>query len=314
MNPNFLGEDKIKIITFKKLGVGEGNINYLFKIKNRKFICRVNIDEGVPNKSRDEFNSLKKVEILDIAPKAYYYHPKTKVFPLGFIILDFIEGKSWRKKKRAYSQSQIKQLAKKIGALHKRKATGLKKKHYKYSDYLFGAKEHVKDISRYSNNKLKQEFLELHKAIAAGIPKKEKYKFSLIHDDLCPQNIVEQNNAIKLIDWESLKYSDPAKDISRILIDFELKGNNLKLFMKEYHKINNDKEIMKRAKVYAVLNRYVYVLWELVRSFEIINKELPKEYLKQTTAQRHINEAKHQFRKLKKLLGLPRINIDVLFK
>ena len=54
LNPKLLGVDKVSINSFKKLGVGEGNLNYLFKIKNKKFICRVNIDRGVPNKSKNE--------------------------------------------------------------------------------------------------------------------------------------------------------------------------------------------------------------------------------------------------------------------
>jgi len=76
LNPKLLGVDKISIDSFKKLGVGEGNLNYLLRIKNKKFVCRVNIDKGVPNKSKEEFNSLKKIESLNIAPKVYYYHPK----------------------------------------------------------------------------------------------------------------------------------------------------------------------------------------------------------------------------------------------
>ena len=81
LNPKLLGVDKVSIDSFKKLGVGEGNLNYLFKIKNKKFICRVNIDKRVPNKSKNEFESLKRVENLNIAPKTFYYHPKDKKFP-----------------------------------------------------------------------------------------------------------------------------------------------------------------------------------------------------------------------------------------
>ena len=87
LNPKLLRVDKVSIDFFKKLGVGEGNLNYLFKIKNKKFICRVNIDKGVPNKSKNEYESLKRVESLNIAPKTYYLHPKDKEFPYGFIIL-----------------------------------------------------------------------------------------------------------------------------------------------------------------------------------------------------------------------------------
>ena len=312
LNPKLLGVDEVSIDSFKRLGVGEGNLNYLFKIKNKKFICRVNIDGGVPNKSKDEFNSLKRVESLNIAPKPFYYHPKDKKFPYGFIILEFIEGKPLRMKKRNYTQKQIKQIAFILAELHSKNCNSLPKKDYSFQHYIKHCEDYNKTINKH-NDKLKDELNEIHKRIRNFLSKKEEHKFSLIHGDVCPQNIVETKHGLKLIDWESLQCSDPAKDIANILIDLELKNNDLDLFLKEYQKIRKDPTILERAKIYAVLLRAVYFLWEITRSFEIINKELPKEYLNKTTAQSHINEAKFQFRKLSKLIDLPKINIDVLF-
>ncbi len=51
-------------------------------------------------------------------------------------------------------------------------------------------------------------------------------------------------------------------------------------------------------------------MWEIVRSFEIINKKLPEEYLSKTTSQSHINEAKFQFRRLKELVDVGELDID----
>jgi thiamine kinase-like enzyme len=312
LNPKLLGVDKVSIDSFKKLGVGEGNLNYLFKIKNNKFICRVNIDKGVPNKSKNEFESLKRVESLNIAPKAFYYHPKDKKFPYGFIILEFIEGKPLRMKKRTYTKKQVKQIAFILAELHSKNCNGLPKKDYSFQYYLKHCEDYNKTINKH-NDKLKKELIEIKYRIGNFLSKKEEHKFSLIHGDVCPQNIVETKNGLKLIDWESLQCSDPAKDIANILIDLELKNSDLDLFLKEYQKIRKDPTILKRAKTYAVLLRAVYFLWEITRSFEIINKELPKEYLNKTTAQSHINEAKFQFRRLSELIDVPKINIDSLF-
>jgi len=312
LNPKLLGVDKVSIDSFKKLGVGEGNLNYLFKIKNKKFICRVNIDNGVPNKSKNEYESLKRVEGLNISPKAFYLHPKDKKFPYGFIILEFIAGKPFRMKKRSYTQKQIKQIAFILAELHSKSCNGLPKKSYSFQHYLKECEDYNKTINEH-NDKLKNELAEITNRIRNFLSKKEEHKFSLIHGDVCPQNIVEAKDGLKLIDWESLKCSDPAKDIANILIDLELKNNDLDLFLREYQKIRRDPTILERAKTYAVLLRAVYFLWEITRSFEIINKELAKEYLNKTTAQSHINEAKFQFKKLSKLIDVPKINIDSLF-
>lgn len=312
LNPKLLGVDKVSINSFKKLGIGEGNLNYLFKIKNKKFICRVNIDRGVPNKSKEEFNSLKKIENLNISPKPYYYHPKNKILPYGFIVLEYIDGKPLRMKKRTYSTNQIKQIAFILAELHSKKCNGLPRKNYSYQHYINESNNYNKSINKY-NNKLGKELKDIQNKIKKFLSKKIEHKFGLIHGDVCPQNIIETKEGLKLIDWESLKCSDPAKDIANILIDLELKNKDLDLFLKEYKKIRKDPTILERAMTYAVLLRYVYFLWEITRSFEIINKELPKEYLNKTTAQRHINEAKFQFKKLSKLIDIPKINIDILF-
>lgn len=312
LNPKLFGVEKVSIDSFKKLGIGEGNLNYLFKIKNKKFICRINIDRGVPNKSKKEYESLKRIENLNIAPKTFYYHPKDKKFSYGFIILEFIEGKPFRMKKRTYTQKQVKQIAFVLAELHSKNYEGLLKKDYSFQYYLKHCKDYIKTINMH-NNKLKNELAEIHNRIGNFLSKKEEHKFSLIHGDVCPQNIVETKNGLKLIDWESLQCSDPAKDIANVLIDLELKKDDLNLFLREYQKIRKDPTIFERAKTYAVLLRAVYFLWEITRSFEIINKELPKDYLKKTTAQNHINEAKFQFRKLCELIDIPKINIDSLF-
>lgn len=310
--PKTLGLKKIKIDSFKKLGMGEGNLNYLFRIGNKKFICRINIDKEVPNKTRDEHKALKLVENLNIAPKVYYMHKADKSFPKDFLILEFIEGKPFRMKKRNYTARQIKQIAQLLARLHSKKITMPKKK-YSYQHYIKEGDKFIKSINKYTKNKLDSKLEEISKKIKAFVPKKESHEFSLIHGDVCPQNIVETKKGLELIDWESLRYSDPAKDVANVLVDLGIKNDDLTLFMKEYLKTRKDKDILKRAKIYAVLLRHINFLWEIMRAFEIIHKKLPKEYLQKTSAKEHINEAKFQFRHLRKMIDVPLLDIGELF-
>lgn len=314
LEPKQLGVAKIKLASFRKLGVGEGNVNYVFHIKNKKFICRINIDAGVPNKAVIEYNTLKNIEKLKIAPKVFYLHNKAKDFPLGLIILEFINGKPWRMKKRDYSKSEIKQLARLLAELHTSRIANHKPQDYSFDHYVNEGDKFIRAIDKCTFKKHATGLNPIRKSIIAFTPKVEKHEFALIHGDVCPQNIISAKTGLKLIDWESLRVSDPAQDISNILIDVGLKGKNLELFLKEYHKIRKDQAILKRAKVYAVLKIYNYFLWEIVRAFEIISKKLPKEYLKKSSAQQHINEAKHQLRKLSRSISIPKIDVDEFFK
>jgi thiamine kinase-like enzyme len=313
LNPKSFGIEKISIGSFTKLGVGEGNLNYLFQIKGRRLICRVNVDKRTPNKSQNEFNSLRDVEGLGIAPKAYYYHRNSKKFPYEFIILEYIEGKPFRMKKRSYTSKQIGQIAHILAKLHSKKCNSFHKEKYSYQHFLKESLGYNKAINKY-NDKLRNELKRIHTNVKRFLPKTEAHRFGLIHGDVCPQNIIQTRNGLRLIDWESLQCSDPAKDVANVLIDLGLRNDDLILFLKEYHEIRRDAAILKRAGIYAALFRYTYFLWEIIRSFEIIHKELPREYLNKTTAQRHINEARFQYRKLSQLIKMPNIDFGVLFE
>ncbi|HTZ42207.1 MAG TPA: hypothetical protein VMC07_03310, partial [Candidatus Omnitrophota bacterium] len=76
---------------------------------------------------------------------------------------------------------------------------------------------------------------------------------------------------------------------------------NLKIFFREYFKHKKDDGILKRAEVYIKIIWVVWLVWEMSRIFEIINKELPEEYLQKTSAKSHLREVKKNFRNCIKL-------------
>lgn len=312
LNPKSLGVNEISISSFVKLGIGEGNLNYLFSVGNKEFVCRVNIDKHSPNKSRNEFNFLKSVESLGVAPKAYHNFRRSREFAWDFNIIEFIKGKPFRMKKRSYASDQIREIARILAKLHSKKCNGLPKQNYPYQHFLTQSLEYNKTINKY-NDRLRYELKQIHMVVKEFVPKNEEYEFGLIHGDVCPQNIIQTSNGMKLIDWESSRCSDPAIDIANVLVDLELKNDDMILFLEEYGRIRKDATILERANIYAVLLRYTYFLWELTRSFEIVRKKLPKEYLNKTSARSHISEAGFQFRKLSKLVNVPRIDVVTLF-
>lgn len=312
LDPKSLGVNKISISSFVKLGIGEGNLNYFFSVGDKEFVCRVNIDKHSPSRSRNEFNLLKNVESLRVAPKAYHHFRKSREFPWNFNIIEFIKGKPFRMKKRSYTTNQIRQIARILAKLHSKKCDSLPKQKHSYKHYLTQSLQYNKTINKH-NDRLRYELKQIHMIVRKFLPKNEEHKFSLIHGDVCPQNIIQTTNGLKLIDWESSQCSDPAKDIANVLVDLGLKSDDLTSFLEEYGRIRKDATILERANIYAVLFRYTYFLWEITRSFEIIHKKLPTEYLNKTTARSHINEAGFQFRKLSKLVNVPRIDVVTLF-
>jgi len=262
LNPSILGVESIHIDSLRKLGVGEGNVNYILKIDNKKFIVRKNITKDEPYKSINEYKSLKQVEDLNIAPKVYYRYHKG-AYLNDFLILDYISGKSMYKGKRKYTKNQLTALAKLLASLHNKKNVTLPKRAYAYSFYLKEGLKATRLVSKY-NDKLESELKHIHKLVKAQIPSKEKHKFSLIHGDLCPPNIVETKVGMKLIDWEALRYGDPAIDIANILVDMGFNKKDFDLFMIIYQKLRKDKTILERSYIYKLLTHYVYFVYELV--------------------------------------------------
>jgi aminoglycoside phosphotransferase (APT) family kinase protein len=98
IDPEIVGLKEESRIETKKLGLGESNLNYLVKVDGKQFIIRINMDPNSPNKSRTEFNSLKIVEELGIAPKAFHYESSKDYFGETFIILEYLEGESLENK------------------------------------------------------------------------------------------------------------------------------------------------------------------------------------------------------------------------
>jgi thiamine kinase-like enzyme len=293
LNPKIFDVKEIRVKSMKNMGVGESNLGYVFAIGNKKLICRVNIDKTRPKKSKEEYDVLKMIEPLNIAPKVYYLDKFGR-----FIILDYIEGKAMRMKKVTFSPKEIKQLARMLAKLHSRRIKGLKLEKKKYSSRLKEIKEAIISIKKFLKKKKYSEFLDdCYRFIAEVISnEKEEPKIGLVHGDVCPQNIIKTKNDLKLVDWESLQLSDPAKDIAFFLVEIKLSKKDLSLFLNEYKKHRKDSSLLKRAIVYAKLLAFVDLVWEILRSFEIINKTLDEEYLKKTNAQGHINEAQRRFR------------------
>lgn len=163
LNPKKLGlKKKIKVSSVSKLGMGTGNLNYLVIVNKKKFIFRLNMALNNPTKSKKEFESLKIVEKLNIAPKAWILDESGKDFDQDFIIIDYLEGKTSEKIKPYLNLKLIKAVAKLIAKIHSIRITPklrkLNKEEYNYKSYLEEIKKRIIYIKQYIKNK---SFLEI---------------------------------------------------------------------------------------------------------------------------------------------------------
>ncbi|MEK7647790.1 MAG: phosphotransferase [Patescibacteria group bacterium] len=241
---------------------GGGTHLYLITGGKKKYVARVNFyslknDWGI---KKQEFQILKKIEHLSIAPKVYYLSTKN---PLGqhFTIVDYVEGEPVRR----FADTHIISVAKTLKKLHaitfRRSgdtfppkdalpytcdifdlyANGADKQIEKYTD-LPGIELVVEPFNRVRKS-LGLYFSGLH--CFDGIT-----SFSLVHADLKKENMLVAGDKIRLIDWEGGGSDIPEVDIGNFFADSRLTKMQQQLFLKTYYGRAVDAQHLER--IYAV--------------------------------------------------------------
>ena len=295
LNPKKLGlKVKIKVSSVKKLGIGTSNLNYLVSIGKKKFIFRMNMEPGFKNKSKKEFDALKIVEKIGIAPKVYLLDDSRKEFDSDFIILGYLEGKTSNKVKEYYQDKMFKKLAGLLAKMHsipvKGKVNKLGKKDYGgyESSVKFLKKSYLNYINKHISNKkflemLDETFLNLKKSIP-----KEKYSPRIVvsQGDFCEQNIIVNNGKYSLIDFEDLELGDASSEIAQIFVTFgePFDEKQKEIFLKEYIKSVERKfdyeELKDEIEKWVPFLFFNIFLWSIKHVLRIKNKEMHEEFVK----------------------------------
>ena len=94
----FLGIDPGDGVEFEMLGHGEYNLNYLFRhpCTGEKLVLRIPMGSQMhlSNQVRYEFEALQMLEPTGRTPKPRYIDDTKTVIPYGFLVMDFIHGRT----------------------------------------------------------------------------------------------------------------------------------------------------------------------------------------------------------------------------
>ena len=270
-----------KIDYFKGINEGIENTNYLFKIKNNKFILTIfenKITERIKNKNLSFF-----IELINFLIK--------KKFPCPNIIYNNYEKQLSSYKKKQYTitnfvNGNIKkkntandcyQLGKELGLLHI-KTKNFKKK--RRND--FSLNEWSKLLKKIKLKKEEINFLNNEiKFLKRNWPK--KLPSGIIHGDLFPDNVFFKNKKIiGIIDLSNACYDFFCYDIA-ICINawcFEKKINirKMKLLIKGYNSIR--KISTQEIKNLNLFLRASSLRFYLSRLMDLQNKKIPLKYKK----------------------------------
>ena len=249
-------------ITF--FGSGQCNDIYLLEsssdLKNKKYLCKICTwkQNETWQIKKTEFNILKSIEELNIAPKVFYFNIGDNSESLHWSIVEYIEG-SMVKKLTDINIVELAEMLKKLHSSVQFDCHGEQFLPTLTSDYSSSVFEDMDDqVASTEYEILKTRFNQINWS--------ETKKFCLIHNDLKEYNmIINSSGDIKLIDWE-YAYSDiPENDIARLFIENSFGSQEKKLFLTHYLPINNINFDMKKLEI----------LSEVYHFFGIHKKKIP---------------------------------------
>jgi len=305
IDPEVLGlNEAAKEIEVKRLGLGESNLNYLVKVNGKQFIFRINMDPSSPTKSKTEFNSLKIVEGLGIAPKVFHYEPSKEYFGETFIILEYVKGKSLENQK--ISNEIIKELARTVVHLHNTSIAHIRKTLRKIESTESEMLHTIKHTIDYIKAKRKKYFQtenwfdSLFSKTFQSFNRKKidlKPNYVLGHGDIAPQNVTAHHGKLTLIDWEDLGLIDSGVEIAIIFESFDFSEKQKELFLKEYLKLRKDPPLRRRIRAFWPLQLFGDFCWAVMHVFEIGEEEMHEEFIEAQDLKEHIDFAKKMFRK-----------------
>ncbi len=308
INPEILNLENIGEITkIEKIGLGESNLNYLAVINGKKFNFRVNMDLNSSKKLVDEYDGLKLVQNLGIAPRAFHYESSRHVLGGSFLILEYFDGISLNKiETNAVLISKLAKMAAEIHSMPIEKSLHEKLRKSDTSEIISLIDQRINYITRkiscYPNNlDLTYILLETNqkiKQMAAEIPPPQCYVLG--HGDIAPQNSILHRDELKLIDWEDLGLIDPALELAIIFDSFDFIKDQKAFFLTEYLKYRDDHELRNRVNMVQPIQLFSTFCWAIVHVFRIRDKEMQEDFIKEQNLLEHIDYAQKMFEKCKK--------------
>ena len=210
---------------------------YLITKNDKKYLARItNWEQNKVWKiKQEEYEKLNFIKDLNIAPISHYYDLGQNEKQIHWSLVDFVEGETVQK----LSDKNIVQLAQTLKKLHENTIKNkygdrwfeleeLPYKSYTLKEY---SKNKAKLVEKIGYDKLKRDFENINWA--------EIKQFCLIHNDLKPLNMVENNGEILLIDWEYAYMDIPENDIARFFVENSLTEDQKKLFLENYLPLEN---------------------------------------------------------------------------
>lgn len=200
-----------------KLAQGEYNINYLLTSGEQKLVLRLNTASQMhlTNQIEYEFTALKHLIPSGVTPVPLYYDDCKTELPLGFLVMEYLEGRSLIYEKDLFPA------AKTLAKIHSMKMD------FSHLVEPVDPKRAMLEecrmmLAKYKSSpraeRAKVERLQRLLAIGERLGDAEQTVRCCINTELNSGNfIVSPSGECFLVDWEKPLYADPAQDLGHFL-------------------------------------------------------------------------------------------------
>jgi len=297
-----LGPMPISVSRVSRLNLGESNLNFLVVTNQGKFVFRINMDSASATKSASEFNSLRALAGLRIAPEAFHLDESRVPFGETSLVVKYLEGKplSELEEGRISVESAVK-LAHLAAVVHsideKKLAIQLPVRGLSYESWFARMRRDIDYVEQNRKSRslksgfdrmLRDSFSRLQKASVKSAPPNVSAPG---HGDICAQNvIVNDDGAMRLIDWENFGLWDPAAEIAMVFEAFGLAfpADRELEFLSAYTSLRQDQTLRERLNVFRAIVRFEQLTWGIRHVFEIVNGEMNKAFTEATKMSEHV--------------------------
>ncbi|HEX2549796.1 MAG TPA: phosphotransferase [Gammaproteobacteria bacterium] len=288
--------DLIENIQIETLPQGVWNFSYVVTVNNQeKLVFKLYPNSNskelmIGNSGAMEFLCLQALISIGIAPIPLFFDDSCTHFNYPCLVYKYVSGRQLK-----FNDEVLIETAKIFSKLHSFNPCRLNmiKKRNDFVYDLINKIETMFYFYQNSNNKKDKnnEDLNLYLNLINQFKYKLKdvprfsYKEALIHADPVPSNFIINQQQVVLIDWQTPMLSDPAFDIWLFLskpfqlwdLDSGITEVQKELFLNQYIKLTQDKEIEKRMSQKEPLYLLEFGLHCLIRYSEYLNKNINQE-------------------------------------
>jgi len=248
-------------VSYKELGGGITNHNYIVTVKNRddeerKYVVRI------PGEKTDIFiNRENELECsieagkTGVAPKVIY-----NLKPENVTVIQFIEGKTLNINDIINDNQKIKRIVDAIKIIHKKAKFKSKfnpfdtiRKYFKYvEEYKAPLPDDIDWMMRVSE--------KIENAI-----NKNPLPLVACHNDFLSENFIDDGNKIWIIDWEYGGMGDPYFDLADFAVEHPFTYEQEKIIINQYYG-NDDKSMYSRMYLYKIISDLWWGIWAMIQS------------------------------------------------